>query len=76
MSKPKSLLKSITIDKALRAHNCQHNKNHRILKDEVRLGIKEGRSTEYYCKVCAVEFLTTARDRSIALIEQLQTPQK
>lgn len=71
MAKPKALLKSIVIDKALRAHNCQHNKNHRILKDDFRLGVKEGRSTEYYCKECAGTFLAASKEKINAMIKEL-----
>lgn len=72
MPKPKSFLKSLTIDTALRAHNCQHSKKHRIFKNDVRLGVKVGRNTEYYCKECAIAFLVKSRDQAISLIEQLQ----
>ena len=57
MAKPKSFLKSLSIDCAKKAHNCQHNSKHRILKDDKRLGLRVERRTEYFCKECAVNFL-------------------
>jgi len=72
MAKPKSFLKSISIDCAKRAHNCQHNSKHRILKGDKRLGLRVERSTEYYCKKCAVEFLEKNLEEIKTLIAEFQ----
>lgn len=57
MPKVKSFLKTISIDYAKRAHDCQHNRNHRLNKGEIRLRLKEQRSCEYYCAMCAIQSL-------------------
>lgn len=71
MAKPKSFLKSLSIDCAKKAHNCQHNSNHRILKDDKRLGLRVERNTEYFCKECAVKFLEKNLKEIKMLIDEL-----
>lgn len=72
MARPKSFIKRLAIDEAKRSHNCQHNKQHRISKGDVRLGLKENRSMEYYCKECSIEFLKNSSSQISKLIEQLE----
>lgn len=72
MAKPKSFLKSLSIDCAKRAHDCQHNSKHRILKDDKRLGLRVERSTEYFCKECAVKFLEKNLEEIKTLIDELK----
>jgi len=57
MAKPKTFVKSISVDIAIRSHKCKHNKKHIINKDEKRLTLKEGRSKERFCAICATESL-------------------
>jgi hypothetical protein len=55
MAKPKSFLKNIVVDKAMRSHCCKHNSNHKIQSGEKRLRLKTNRSHEHFCVKCAVE---------------------
>lgn len=73
MSKPKSLVKSMSIDFAKKAHNCQHNSNHRIMLGHMRLGVKKERNIEYYCADCALKFLTLAKQEIDHFIADLST---
>ena len=71
MGRPKSFVASITIDEAQRAHNCQHNASHRILKGERRLKLKVERSAEHFCCSCALKFLKADMEKLDALVVQL-----
>lgn len=51
----KSFVKTISVDVAARAHNCQHVRSHRVRKGEKRLKLKVDRTTEHFCVVCAVK---------------------
>lgn len=53
MARIKSLITQVKVDIASRAHNCQANASHRIIKGDVRLKVKNGRSWDHYCKACA-----------------------
>jgi len=53
MPRLRSLLDRVEIDKAKRAHNCQGNSRHRLVKDERRLKVRTGRNWEHYCLQCA-----------------------
>jgi hypothetical protein len=57
MARPKSLLPRLQIDTALKAHRCQHNSNHQILKGEKRLKVSVGRTDEHFCKECALRII-------------------
>ena len=72
MAKPKSFLKSLSLDNAKRAHNCQHNSKHRIVKGDIRLGLKVERSTEYFCKECAIKFLENGAGEIDRLLSELK----
>lgn len=72
MPKAKSFIKSLAIDYAKKSHNCQHNKNHRISRGNIRLGLKEGRSPEYYCKDCSIKFLEKSAESIMKLLEALK----
>lgn len=65
----KSLVIRVLVDVALKAHNCQANKTHRIERGEVRLKVRNGRSWDHYCRACA----TTIIARDIAKLTNLQT---
>ena len=67
MAPPKSFLPRLVVDQALRAHNCQHNRAHRILQGNKRLKVVDGRTTEHFCVHCAVKFL----EGDIAEMQQL-----
>lgn len=68
MAKPKSFVKNISIEKAKKAHNCQHNSKHRILAGDMRVKLKEGRTSEYFCTNCALGTI----QRDIAMLEEIK----
>ncbi len=53
MARIKSLLTRTAIDEAGKAHNCQRDAGHRIQKGQKRLKVRNGRSWDHYCLVCA-----------------------
>ena len=64
----KSLVVQTRIDIAARAHNCQANARHRIERGDVRLKVRNGRSWNHYCRVCAENIIA----RDIAKLTTLQ----
>ena len=72
MPKAKSFIKSLTVDHAKKSHNCQHNRKHRISKGDIRLGLKESRSPEYYCKDCSIKFLKKSAESIMTLLDAIQ----
>lgn len=64
----KSLVIHAEIDTAGRAHNCQANARHRIEKGDVRLKVKNGRSSDHYCLDCAKKII----GRDLAKLSELQ----
>jgi hypothetical protein len=71
VAKPKTLIKGMLVNQALRAHNCQHSSDHRIIKGDYRLCVKNGRNTEYFCVNCAKAFLNKAKNDIVSLMNQL-----
>ena len=69
MARLKTFIKNIRIDEAQRAHNCKHSKKHRIKRGDTRVGVKEGRSTQFYCTICASASLKA----DIARLKDFQT---
>lgn len=65
----KSLVVQVRIDTAGKAHNCQANARHRIEKGEVRLKVRNGRSWDHYCRVCAETIIA----RDIVKLTDLQS---
>jgi hypothetical protein len=63
----KSLLVSMEITAAGRAHNCRYNKRHRLEKGVKRLTIKSDGDEHHYCLACAKAFLAASADRLAAL---------
>ena len=72
MPRPKSILQSVEVNVVQRAHNCQHNPNHRLEKGDKRLMIRDKRSQEYYCVACALEILKRDSARLQALTLELR----
>jgi hypothetical protein len=68
----KSLITRVEIDRALRAHNCQANRRHRLERGDTRLKVRNGRSWDHYCHACAASIL----DRDIARLGRLQNALK
>lgn len=67
MPRPKSILQRVEVDKVMKAHNCQHNSEHRLERGEMRLKVWNKRSPEHYCKACALEII----ERDIAKLQEL-----
>ena len=67
MPRPKSILKRVAVDEVSRAHNCQHNQSHRLLRGDKRLKVWKDRSFEHYCTACAL----TIVERDIAKLQDL-----
>ncbi|HAR63367.1 MAG TPA: hypothetical protein DF296_00880 [Candidatus Margulisbacteria bacterium] len=67
MARLKSLVEQVIIDTAKKAHNCQANSKHRIERGDVRLGVRNRRSWNYYCRNCAQRIITG----DIAKLEKL-----
>ena len=68
MPRPKSLLVSMEITVAGRAHNCRFNDNHRLEKGMSRLTIKDDGDEHHYCLACAHSFLTKDLKRLQSLL--------
>lgn len=57
MPRPKSFLKTISVDQAIRSHKCKHNASHIVSNGEKRLKLKVARTHEHYCMDCAKEII-------------------
>jgi hypothetical protein len=57
MAAPKSLILSMSVDRAVKSHKCHHSKRHVIAKGDLRLKVKVGRGHEHYCVECAQKFI-------------------
>lgn len=71
MPRPKSLLKTIDITTAGKAHNCKANKSHKIVKGDRRLTIKEGQSVSNYCLDCGRHFIGISMDNLKQISEEI-----
>ena len=70
MARPKSLIVSMQWTNAGRAHDCRHNKKHRLEKGQRRLTIKLDGEEQHYCVACAKVFLAADIQRLQALLDQ------
>ena len=61
MPKYKSLLVGHEVVNAGKARNCRHNGNHRIVKGEVLLHVRDGIAWRGYCGQCVSEMVRQAR---------------
>ena len=68
MPRPKSLIVSMEITTAGRAHNCRQSDQHRIKKDMHRLTVKSDGDEHHYCLPCAAAFLAKDVDRLQSLL--------
>ena len=68
MPRPKSIIKRVELNEALKAHNCQHNSRHRIECGDKRLKVWKPRSVEYFCVDCALEVI----ERDIQRLKELK----
>ncbi|TRZ53142.1 hypothetical protein D4S03_02260 [bacterium] len=65
MPRPKSLLVSMEITVAGKAHNCRFNKGHRIEKGVSRLTVNPD---QHYCLPCARSFIAKDLQRLQSLL--------
>lgn len=63
MGRPKSLLVSMQITVAGKAHDCRFNGSHRITKGDRRLTITEDGDKHHYCLACAKRFMERDTER-------------
>jgi hypothetical protein len=68
----KSLLVSMEITTAGRAHNCRYNKRHRIEKGVSRLTVKSDGDEHHYCIACARTFMAGSLERLRSLQVQVE----
>jgi hypothetical protein len=69
MPRIKSLLIRVEMDEALKAHNCQANSKHRLVRGDRRLKVRNARSWDHYCVPCAIVMI----ERDIAELQDLQS---
>ena len=67
MARIRSLVTSVQIDQAGKAHNCQGNSRHRINKGDSRLKVPTDGSPDHYCLDCARKIV----ERDLAKLEEL-----
>jgi hypothetical protein len=53
MPRVRSLVTHVELDVALKAHDCQGNSQHRILRGSSRLKVRNERGWDHYCLSCA-----------------------
>ncbi len=68
MARVKSLIIRVEIDEVQKAHNCQANAAHRLVRGNKRLKVRNGRSWDHYCVACAAVIL----ERDIAELQALR----
>lgn len=66
MARNKSIIKNVSVSVAQRKHCCKRSRKHVIFAGEKRLAVKEGRSTQHYCRECA---LATLKNAEVAIEE-------
>ena len=49
MARSKSLLPNLVVDEAKKAHDCQHNRAHRLQQGDKRLRVRVQRTYEHFC---------------------------
>jgi len=67
MPRPKSIIQRAEVDNVQKAHNCQHNRNHRLERGDKRLKVWKQRSTDHYCVPCALDIIA----RDIAKLQEI-----
>jgi ribosomal protein L24E len=68
----KSLIVSMEITTAGRAHNCRYNKNHRIERGVGRLTVKCDGDEHHYCLGCGKAFLVKDLERLRVYLGQVE----
>lgn len=74
MPRPKSILQRVEVDSAQKAHNCQHNENHRLQRGDRRLKVWKDRSADHYCVACGLDIIHRDIARLNSIADQLQPP--
>ncbi len=72
MPRPKSFLHTLDVDRARKAHNCQHNPRHRLQLGDTRLKVKVNQTYEHFCRQCALEIINRDIERLAQLARQLE----
>jgi len=72
MPRPKSVVVTMEITTVGRAHDCRHNKNHRLEKGMRRLTIREDGDEHHYCLTCAKVFLLQGAERLKSLAVEVE----
>ena len=70
----KSLVITVRVDRAERAHNCRSRGGHRIERGEVRLKVRNGMGWIHFCRSCAENII--ARDLEKLRALQFLTPEE
>jgi hypothetical protein len=73
MPRPRSLILSMEITTAGRAHNCRQSDKHRIEKGTRRLTVKSDGDEHHYCLACATTFLAKDAERLQLLLAQARS---
>lgn len=73
MPRPKSILLRVAVDHAQKAHNCQHNQNHRLVRGDVRLKVWSDRSPDNYCAACALAMIERDIERLQSLAQEFRS---
>ena len=68
----KSLIVSMEIRTAGRAHDCRYNKNHHFAKGDRLLMVRSDGEEHHYCLVCARVFLLQGVERLRALLAEVE----
>lgn len=71
MPRQKSILKKISVDKAMRTHSCQHVKTHRVQQGEKRLKLTVNRTHEHFCTQCALQIIHSDIEKLQKIRDQL-----
>lgn len=72
MPRPRSLIVSMEITTAGRAHNCRQSDRHRIEKGMKRLTIKSDGDAHHYCLACARSFLAKDLERMQVFLAEIE----
>ena len=72
MPRIRSLITTVEITSALRAHNCQGDMNHRIVRGDRRLAVKKDRAWDYYCLACGVRILKRDATKIAGLLRAVE----
>lgn len=55
MARNRSFIKNLSVEKAIKSHDCHHDKTHRLSSGETRLKLKQNRRNYFFCVKCATK---------------------